>query len=84
MSKLTVILARGIRITITPRRWLAAGLAALPMLLLWGFVAVLQQGVERGDRMRAEQLRATTQPPTPKARLTTPVKTATADAQAQR
>jgi hypothetical protein len=81
MSKLTVILPRGIRITITPRRWFAAALCALLMLLLWVFVAVLQQGVERGDRMRAEQLRAATQPPAPKARIT-PVKTAKVEAQA--
>ena len=54
-------------------------LCALLMLLLWGFVAVLQQGVERGDRMRADQLRAATQAPAPKARIT-PVNTAKADA----
>jgi hypothetical protein len=65
---------------IRPRRWFATALCALLVsLLLWGFVAVLQQGVERGDRMRAEQLQAATQPPAPKARVT-PVKTAKADA----
>jgi hypothetical protein len=80
MSKLTVILPRGIRITITPWRWFVATLCVLLALLMWGFVTVLQQGVERGDRMRAEQLRAATQPPAPKARIT-PVKTAKAEAQ---
>jgi hypothetical protein len=79
MSKLTVILARGIPFTIKPRHLFAAALCALLMLLLWGFVAVLQQGVERGDRMRADQLRAATQPPAPRARIT-PVNTAKADA----
>ena len=67
---------------IKPRRWFAATLCALLLLLLWGFVAVLQQGVERGDRMRAEQLQAATQPPAAKARVT-PVKTAKADARTQ-
>jgi hypothetical protein len=67
MSTLTLILPRGIRITITPRRWFAAALWVLLALLVWGFVAVLQQGVVRGDQMRAEQLRAATQPPPAKA-----------------
>jgi len=80
MSTLTVILPFGLRFTITPRRWFAAALLAVLAVLLWGFVTVLQQGVERGDRMRAEQLRAATQPPAPKARIT-PVKTAKVEAQ---
>ena len=63
MSTLTVILPLGIRFTITPRRWFAAALWALLALLMWGFVSVLEQGVARGDRMRAEQLRAATQLP---------------------
>lgn len=63
MSTLTIILPRGIRITITPRRWFAAALWVLLALLMWAFVSVLQQGIERGDRMRAEQLHAATQPP---------------------
>ena len=75
MSTLTILLPLGIRITITPMRWLAAALCALLALLMWGFVIVLQQGLERGERMRAEQLRAATQPPAPKARVA-PVKTA--------
>ena len=54
-------------------------LCALLMWLLWGFVAVLQQGVERGDRMRADQLRAATQAPAPRAKIT-PVNTAKAEA----
>ena len=62
MSTLTIILPGDVRITITPQRWLAAALWALLALLLWSFVIVLQQGVERGERMRAEQLRAATQP----------------------
>jgi hypothetical protein len=79
MSTLIVILPGGIRITITPRRWLAAALCALLALLVWGFVAVLEQGVERGNRMRAEQLRAATQPPAPKAPRAATVKTAQAE-----
>ena len=80
MSTLTVILPRGIRFTITPVRWLAVGLCALAMLLMWGFVAVLQQGVERGERMRAEQLRAATQlPMRAPPRAAAPVKTAQAE-----
>ncbi|HVQ02749.1 MAG TPA: hypothetical protein VMT14_04475 [Burkholderiaceae bacterium] len=68
---------------IKPRRWFAATLCALlVLLLLWGFVAVLQQGVERGDRMRAEQLQAATQPTAAKVRVA-PVKTAKADARTQ-
>lgn len=63
MSTLTIVLPGDIRITVTPRRWLAAALWALLAFLMWSFVGVLQQGVERGDRMRAEQLRAATQPP---------------------
>ncbi len=62
MSTLTIILPGDIRITITPRRWLATALWALLALLMWSFVIVLQRGVERGERMRAEQLRAATQP----------------------
>ncbi|MCW5659091.1 MAG: hypothetical protein KIT60_15425 [Burkholderiaceae bacterium] len=81
MSTWVVILPGGIRITVTPRRWLAAALCALLALLLWGFVAVLQQGVERGNRMRAEQLRAATQPPAAKAPRTGAVKTARAEPQ---
>jgi hypothetical protein len=81
MSTLTVILPFGFRFTITPRRWFAAALCALVALLMWGFVAVLQQGIERGDRMRAEQVRVATQPPAPKARIT-PVKTAQVEAPA--
>ena len=80
MSTLTVILPRGIRITITPGRWLAAGLCCLLALLMWAFVVVLQQGVERGDRMRAEQLRAATQPPA-RAPPRAAVKTAQAESQ---
>ena len=77
MSTLIVILPRGIRITITPRRWLAGLLWALLALLIWGFVAVLQQGIERGNQLRAEQMRAATQPPPAKApRAAAPVKTA--------
>jgi hypothetical protein len=79
MSTLIVILPGGIRITITPVRWLAAALCALLALLVWSFVAVLEQGVERGNRMRAEQLRATTQPPAPKAPRAATVKTAKAE-----
>ena len=82
MSTLTVILPLGIRITVAPWRWLAAGMCALLMMLMWGFVAVLQQGVERGDRMRAEQLQAATQPTAAKVRVA-PVKTAKADARTQ-
>ena len=68
---------------IKPRRWFATALCALlVLLLLWGFVAVLQQGVERGDRMRAEQLQAATQPTAAKVRVA-PVKTAKADARTQ-
>ena len=65
----------------SPRlRWLAVGLCALAMLLMWGFVAVLQQGVERGERMRAEQLRAATQlPMKAPPRAAAPVKTAQAE-----
>ena len=63
MSTLTIILPRNVRITITPWRWFAAVLWALAGLLMWGFVGVLQQGIERGERMRAEQLRIATQPP---------------------
>jgi hypothetical protein len=76
MSTLTLILPRGIRITITPWRWFAAALWVLLALLFWGFVAVLQQGIARGDQMRAEQLRAATQPPPAKA-APRAVKTAT-------
>ena len=81
MSTLTVILPFGLRFAITPQRWFAALLCAVLALLMWSFVVVLKQGVERGDRMRAEQLRAATQPPAPKARIA-PVKTARVEAQA--
>jgi len=67
VSTLTIILARNVRITITPRRWLGALLCLLAALLMWGYVAVLEQGLERGERMRAEQLRAATQPPAARA-----------------
>lgn len=67
MSTLTIIFSRGIRLTITPQRWFAAALCALVALLMWGFVAVVQQGIERGNRMRAEQMRAATQAPATKA-----------------
>jgi hypothetical protein len=63
MATLTIIFPGGVRLTITPRRWLAAALWGLLALLMWSFVSVLQQGVERGERMRAEQLRVATQPP---------------------
>jgi hypothetical protein len=78
MSKLIVLLPRGLRITIAPRRWLAAALCAVLALLVWSFVAVLQQGIERGNRLRAEQLRAATQP-RPKPQRAAPVKTAKAE-----
>jgi len=80
MSTLTVILPGNIRITITPLRWFAAVLCALAGLLMWAFVAVLNQGVERGNQMRAEQLRAATQAPAPKPRAAG-VKTAKAEEQ---
>ena len=76
MSTLIVILPRGIRITITPRRWFAAVLWAMLALLVWGFVAVLEQGLERGNKLRAEQLRAATQPPPHKVPRATPMKAA--------
>jgi hypothetical protein len=80
MSTLTVILPGNIRITITPLRWFAAVLCAVVGLLMWAFVAVLNQGVERGNQMRAEQLRAATQPQAPKPRAAG-VKTAKAEQQ---
>lgn len=81
MSMLTVILPWGFRITITPARWFAAVLCALVALLMWVFVIVLQQGIERGDRMRAEQLRAATEPATKAPPRAATVKTARVEPQ---
>ncbi|HTP70691.1 MAG TPA: hypothetical protein VML58_00630 [Burkholderiaceae bacterium] len=62
MWSVSIVLPHAIRITITSRvvSWLFAGAAVL--LLLGSFVTVLQQGLERGELMRAEQRRIATQP----------------------
>jgi len=62
MWSVSIVLPHAIRITITSRAvfWLFACMAVL--LLLWSLVAVLQQGLERGEQMRAEQRRVATRP----------------------
>ncbi len=62
MWRINVALPHDIRITVTSGAlfWVVA--CAAVALLLWAFVAVLQQGIERGERMRAEQRYAATHP----------------------
>lgn len=62
MWSVNVVLPFGIRCRVTSRGlWLALSVLALS-LLLWAYVGVLVQGLERGEQMRAEQRRVATQP----------------------
>ena len=63
MWSVNVLLPYGLRVTITSQAvyWTVACVALL--LLLWAYVEVLHQGLERGDRLRAEQRRVAAQPP---------------------
>ncbi len=62
MWRVNVALPHGLRVTVSSGAlfWLFACMAVA--LLLWAFVSVLQQGLARGDRLRAEQRLAATQP----------------------
>ena len=63
MWSVNVVLPFGIRFRVTSRGlWpVLSGLALL--LLLWAYVVVLLQGLERGEQMRAEQRRVANQSP---------------------
>lgn len=76
MSSVRVVLPYGLHFTIGGRALLLVLACLATGLLLWAFVVVLQQGLERGERMRAEQRRVATQP-APK-----PVRTAALEAAA--
>jgi len=61
MWRINVALPHDIRVTITSGAlfWVTACVAVA--LLMWAFVAVLHQGIERGERLRAAQRQAATQ-----------------------
>ena len=62
MWTINILLPFGIRIVVSVRALLLM-LAALAIVALsWAFVEVLHQGLERGERLRAEQRRVATQP----------------------
>lgn len=63
MWSVNVLLPHDIRITVTSQVvfWVLACAALL--LLLWAYIEVLHQGLERGEQLRAEQRRVATQPP---------------------
>jgi hypothetical protein len=62
MWTVNVILPRGIRFTITPHGLLMIGAWLAVALLLWLYVSLLNDSVSRGEQLRAEQRRVTTQP----------------------
>jgi len=59
---LNILLPFGIRIVVSTRALLLVLAALLAVALSWAFVEVLHQGLERGERLRAEQRRVATQP----------------------
>ena len=62
MWTVNVILPFGLQFTITPRGLLVAGALLAVALLLGLYVLLLQQSVQRGEQLRADQRRMATQP----------------------
>jgi hypothetical protein len=62
MWAVTVILPYGLRFNITPHGLLLAGAWLAVALLLGLYVMLLHHSVERGEKLRTEQRRVTTQP----------------------
>jgi len=61
MWRIDVVLPHDKRVTITSGALFWVASCAAVAVLMWAFVAVLQQGIERGERLRAEQRHAATQ-----------------------
>jgi|KBSMisStaDraftv2_1062788.scaffolds.fasta_scaffold2059542_2 uncharacterized protein HemX len=62
MWTVNVILPFGLRFIITPRGLLVAWAVLAVAILLGLYVLLLQQSVQRGEQLRAEQRRLATQP----------------------
>jgi len=62
MWTVNVILPHGFRFTITPHGLLVAAACLAVALLMGAYVMVLNQSVQRGEQLRAEQRRMATQP----------------------
>lgn len=61
MWRINVALPHDKRVTITSGALFWVASCAAVALLMWAFVTVLQQGIERGERLRAAQRLAATQ-----------------------